>query len=165
MVGPVSGGLVLQHPLFRPLQMHTFSQQCVILKFVCFVIQNIAQNKQRGCWRKWFCIVWRRKKITQQKTSWGWTGPSSAPTGTGVYFDYGLLHYIDDYQLPLHKPVNLLAYLHAYLLTCMLTCFLTFLYTYLLTVNSNHPKSHTSYPLNFHRLYLVNFKFMIYLPR
>ena len=30
--------------------------------------------------------------------------------------------------------------------------------------NSNRPKSHTSYPLNFHRLYIVNFKFLIYLP-
>ena len=64
-----------------------------------------------------------------------------------------------------NKPANLLAYWLAYLLTCMLTCLLTFQYTYLLTVNSNHPKSHNSYPLNFHRLYLVNFKFMIYLSR
>ena len=63
-------------------------------------------------------------------------------------------------------------YLHTSLLTCMLACLLTFLYTCLqrrpncplLTVNSNRPKSHNSHPLNFHRLYLVNFKFMIYLP-
>ena len=47
-------------------------------------------------------------------------------------------------------------YLHTSLLTCMLACLLTFLYTCLqrppncplLTVNSNHPKSHTSHPLN-----------------
>ena len=53
-----------------------------------------------------------------------------------------------------NKPVNLATstYLHTSLLTCMLACLLTFLYTCLqrrpncplLTVNSNHPKSHTS---------------------
>ena len=56
-----------------------------------------------------------------------------------------------------------------YLPTCLL---ITFQYTCLhtrsnclvITVNSNRPKSHTSHPLNFHRLYLINFKFMIYLP-
>ena len=48
--------------------MHTFSQQCVILKFVCFVTQNITQYNQRGCWGKWFRIVWKKyhtTKITQ----------------------------------------------------------------------------------------------------
>ena len=30
--------------------------------------------------------------------------------------------------------------------------------------DSNRPKSHTSHPLNFRRLYLVNFNFLIYLP-
>ena len=70
--------------------------------------------------------------------------------------------------------MNLLTstYLHTSLLTCMPACLLTFLYTCLqrrpncplLTVNSNRPKSHNRHPLNFHRLYLVNFKFMIYLP-
>ena len=33
-----------------------------------------------------------------------------------------------------------------------------------ITVNSNWPKLHTSHPLNFHRLYMANFKFEIYLP-
>ena len=54
----------------------------------------------------------------------------------------------------------------------MHACLLTFLYICLhrrpncpvITVNSNCPKSHTSCPLNFHQLYLVNFKFKIYLP-
>ena len=52
---------------------------------------------------------------------------------------------------------------------CMNACLLTFLYTCLYrkpncpvtTVNSNRPKSHTSHPLKFHWLYLLNFKFMI----
>ena len=34
---------------------------------------------------------------SKNQTSWGWTGPSSAPTGTGIYLNKGLLHYIDDY--------------------------------------------------------------------
>ena len=38
------------------------------------------------------------------KTSWGWTGPSSAPTGTGIYFNKGLLHFIDDYKLLITEP-------------------------------------------------------------
>ena len=94
-----------------------------------------------------------------------------------------MLHFIDDCQLPLHitepnMPVNLLTstYLHTSsftcLLACMLVCLLTFLQACLhrrpncpiIKVNSNRPKSHISHPLNFHRLYFVNFKFMIYLP-
>ena len=76
-------------------------------------------------------------------------------------------------QLMIRNYHYISTYLHTSLLTCMLACLLTFLYTCLqrrpnsplLTVNSNHPKSHNSHPLNFHRLYLVNFKFMIYLPK
>ena len=79
---------------------------------------------------------------------------------------------LPDYQLTFHILwtwlLPLTCILNTSLLTCMLACFL---YTCLqrranwplLTVNSNHPKSHTSHPLNFHWLYLVNFKFMIYL--
>ena len=52
----------------------------------------------------------------------------------------------------------------------MLACLLTFLNTCIhrrlnclvITVDSNHPKSHASHPLNFHRLFLVNSKFKIY---
>ena len=71
-------------------------------------------------------------------------------------------------------PISLLTWLLPLtcILSCLLACLLTFLYTCLqrrpncplLTVNSNRPKSHNRHPLNFHRLYLVNFKFMIYLP-
>ena len=96
-----------------------------------------------------FEVVWATPK--ENKLGLNWAKLSSN-------WNWGLLYYIDDYQLPLQQPVNLLDYLHAYLLSY----FPLYLPT---TVNSNRPKSHTSYPLNFHRLYLVNFKFMIYLPR
>ena len=66
-------------------------------------------------------------------------------------------------------------------LTCILACLIASFHACLLTyfpislshrrpncpaitVNPNWPKSYTSHPLDFHRLYLVNFKFMIYLP-
>ena len=51
-------------------------------------------------------VKWKAQNLMAQSwvfriTSWGWTGPSSAPTGTGIYFNLGVLHYIDDYKLPL----------------------------------------------------------------
>ena len=44
------------------------------------------------------------------------------------------------------------------------TNYFELLYPPVIKFNSNRPKSHTSHPLDFHRLYLVNFKFMIHLP-
>ena len=115
----------------------------------------------------------RRRPVSKRKNKLGlnWAKLSSNWNWGLLWLRFAALHWwlptTIAYPEP-NKPVNLLAYwlayLHAYLLTCMLTCLLTFQYTYLLTVNSNRPKSHNSYPLNFHRLYLVNFKFMIYLP-
>ena len=48
---------------------------------------------------------------------------------------------------------------------CLLNYFPAYLgYCPVITVNSDRPKSNTSHPLNFHQLYLVNFKFIMYWP-
>ena len=57
-------------------------------------------KKNNNCslevWSNWCQLFYYLNHVTQvqfktRKTSWGWTGPSSAPAGTGLYFNQDLL--------------------------------------------------------------------------
>ena len=61
---------------------------------------KIITKKNNNCslevWSNWCQLFYYLNHVTQvqfktRKTSWGWTGPSSAPAGTGLYFNQDLL--------------------------------------------------------------------------
>ena len=56
----------------------------LVLHVTSILIQITNRPRRHLNWQLRYIHIWYSGKV---KTSWDWTGPSSAPTGTGVNFD------------------------------------------------------------------------------